>query len=425
MDPIEFSKIYEGKIQVFPKVPIKSYDDFAVIYTPGIAKVAEAVHENRDLSFSLTSRWNTIAIITNGSRVLGLGNIGPEAAMPVMEGKALLFKYLGGVDAIPIPIRADNAEDFKRVAMAIEPALGGINLEDTESPLCFEVLEELRKSLEIPVWHDDQLGTASAILAGLINGFKIAGKSTNSAKVVLFGAGAANIAAANLLEIYGFNKSKIIMIDSKGPLYPDREDIDKLMFTNKWKYNLAVSTNKDDSRTINDAFNGADAVIAASTPGPHTIKKEWIAKMADKPIVFALANPIPEIMPDEAYDNGAYIVATGRSDFPNQVNNSLVFPGVFRGVLDSRAKYISYTMAIAASQALAAYAERHGLDRQYIIPRMDEWSMFYEVAAAVADRARVEGYARNPLKYEEYLELARKRIIKTKKNIEVVTSDDN
>lgn len=425
MDPIEFSRIYEGKIQIFPKVPIKSYNDFAVIYTPGIAKVAEAIHENRELSFSLTSRWNTIAIITNGSRVLGLGNIGPEAAMPVMEGKALLFKYLGGVDAIPIPIRAKNVEDFKRVAMAIEPALGGINLEDTESPLCFEVLEELRKSLEIPVWHDDQLGTASAILAGLINAFKITGKSIRSAKIALFGAGAANIAAANLLAIYGFDKSKMVMIDSKGPLYPDREDVDKLMFTNKWKYNLAVSTNREDCRTIDDAFNGADAVIAASTPGPDTIKKEWIAKMADKSIVFALANPTPEIMPDEAYEHGAYIVATGRSDFPNQVNNSLVFPGVFRGVLDSRAKYISYTMAIAASQALAAYAEKRGISKQYIIPRMDEWNMYYEVAAAVAERANTEGYARNPLKYEEYLELARKRIIKSKKSIELVTNSGN
>ncbi|MGC8661525.1 MAG: NAD(P)-dependent malic enzyme [Nitrososphaeria archaeon] len=421
MDPIEFSRIYEGKIQVLPKVPIKSYDDFAVIYTPGIAKVAEAIHQNRDLSFTLTSRWNTIAIITNGSRVLGLGNIGPEAAMPVMEGKALLFKYLGGVDAIPIPIRASTVEDFKRVAMAIEPALGGINLEDTESPLCFEVLEELRKVLEIPVWHDDQLGTASAILAGLINAFKIADKNIRSAKVVLFGAGAANIAAANMLSIYGFDKSKIVMIDSKGPLYADRNDVDRLMFSNRWKYDLAVSTNREDSRTIEDAFNGADAVVAASTPGPNTVRNEWISRMAERSIVFALANPVPEIIPDEAIKSGAYIVATGRSDYPNQVNNSLVFPGVFRGVLDSRAKYISYTMAIAASQALANYAERRGISREYIIPRMDEWDMFYEVAAAVANKAREEGYARNPLKYEEYLELARKRIIESKKNIEMVT----
>ncbi|MGC8558330.1 MAG: NAD(P)-dependent malic enzyme [Nitrososphaeria archaeon] len=421
MDPIEFSRVYEGKIQVLPKVPIKSYDDFAVIYTPGIAKVAEAIHQNRDLSFSLTSRWNTIAIITNGSRVLGLGNIGPEAAMPVMEGKALLFKYLGGVDAIPLPIRAGSVDDFERFAKAIEPALGGINLEDTESPLCFEVLEKLRNVLEIPVWHDDQLGTASATLAGLINAFKIVGKDIGSAKVVLFGAGAANIAAANMLSIYGFDKSKMVMIDSKGPLYADRNDVDRLMFSNRWKYDLAVSTNREDSRTVEDAFRGADALVAASTPGPNTVKKEWISMMAERPIVFALANPIPEIMPDEAIKGGAHIVATGRSDFPNQVNNSLVFPGVFRGVLDSRAKYISYTMAIAASKALANYAERRGISREYIIPRMDEWDMFYEVAAAVADRAREEGYARNPLKYEEYLELARKRIIESKKNIEMVT----
>ena len=420
MDPIELSRIYEGKIQVFPKVPIREYSDFALIYTPGVAKVAEEIHRNRGMSFTLTSRWNTIAIITNGSRVLGLGKIGPEAAMPVMEGKALLFKYLGGVDAVPLPIRAESVEDFKVIAKAIEPAFGGINLEDIESPLCFEVLEELRNSLDIPVWHDDQLGTASATLAGLINAYKIAGKDIRSSKIVLFGAGAANIAAANMLEIYGFDKSRMVIIDSRGPLYPDREDVDRLMFTNRWKYNLAVTTNKEDCRSIEEAFNGADAVIAASTPGPNTIKGEWIERMADRPIVFALANPTPEIMPDEAIRHGAYIVATGRSDFPNQVNNSMVFPGVFRGVLDSRARFISYTMAIAASKALAGYAERRGLSREYIIPRMDEWDVFYEVAAAVADRAREEGYARNPLTYDEYLELARKRILKTKRDISMV-----
>ncbi len=421
MDPIEFSRKYGGKIQIEPKVPIRSYDDFAVIYTPGVAKVSEAISANKDLSFELTSRWNTIVVLTNGTRVLGLGNIGPEAALPVMEGKALLFKYLGGVDAFPLPVRAKDVNDFKAIAKAIEPAIGGINLEDTESPLCFEVLEELRKELEIPVWHDDQLGTAAASLAGLINAFKLAEKDIKTAKVVLFGAGAANIATAKLLEIYGFDKSKIILIDSKGPLYADRSDVDKLMFTNKWKYELAVTTNKEGATTVEKAFEGADAVVAASTPGPGVIKPEWISKMASRAIVFALANPDPEIMPEEAYQAGAFIVATGRSDFPNQINNSLVFPGVFRGVLDSRSKHISDTMAVEAAKALAAYAERKGLRRDYIAPRMDEWEVFYYVAAAVATKAKEEGYARLRLSYDEYLDLAKKRILKARSEIKAVT----
>ncbi|MEM4086799.1 MAG: NADP-dependent malic enzyme, partial [Saccharolobus sp.] len=308
-NPIELSKKYEGKIEIYPKIPITSYDDFALIYTPGVAEVAQAIYKDPEKSFELTSRWNMIAVVTDGTRVLGLGRIGPEAAMPVMEGKALLFKYLGGVDAIPLPINVKSADEFVNVVKAIETSFGGINLEDIESPKCFYILEKLQSVLNIPVWHDDQQGTAGAILAGLINAMILTNKDPKESKVILYGAGASNIATARILIKYGFKGENIILIDSKGPLYADREDVDHLMLYHKWKYELAVKTNKWGVKEIKDAFNGADIVIAASTPGPNVIKKEWISLMNKNAIVFALANPVPEILPQDAKEAGAKIVA--------------------------------------------------------------------------------------------------------------------
>lgn len=421
-NPIELSKKYEGKIEIYPKIPITSYNDFALIYTPGVAEVAQAIYKDPEKSFELTSRWNTIAVVTDGTRVLGLGRIGPEGAMPVMEGKALLFKYLGGVDAIPLPINVKSADEFVNVVKAIETSFGGINLEDIESPKCFYILEKLQSVLNIPVWHDDQQGTAGAILAGLINAMILTNKDPKESKVILYGAGASNIATARILIKYGFKGENIILIDSKGPLYADREDVDHLMLYHKWKYELAVKTNRWGVKEIKDAFNGADIVIAASTPGPNVIKKEWISLMNKNAIVFALANPVPEILPQDAKEVGAKIVATGRSDFPNQVNNSLIFPAIFRGVLDSRAKAITDEMIITASEALAKYARDKGINENYIIPRMDEWEAYYEVAAAIASKAVELGLARIKKSKEEFREIAKHRILRARKIMNLVVT---
>jgi malic enzyme len=417
---IELVKKHEGKIEIYPKIPVRSYNDFSLIYTPGVAEVSREIAKNKDKSFELTSRWNSVAIVTDGTRVLGLGNIGPEAALPVMEGKAVLFKYLGGVDAFPLPIRVRSAEDFVNVVKSIEPSFGGINLEDIESPKCFYILEKLQQTLDIPVWHDDQQGTAAAILAGLINSLIITNRNPKDSKVVLFGAGAANIATARVLSSYGFKLENMIIIDSKGPIYAEREDVDHFMYYHRWKYDLAVKTNKFDAKEIEDAFKDADIVIAASSPGPDVIKKKWIELMKRNPIVFALANPVPEILPQDAIDAGAEIVATGRSDFPNQVNNSLIFPGIFRGVLDSRSKKVTDEMIITASKTLAEYARAKGLRKDYIIPRMDEWEVYYKVAASVASKAVELGLARIKMSNEEFENIAKKRITRSRKIMSLI-----
>ncbi|QIW22961.1 NADP-dependent malic enzyme [Sulfolobus sp. S-194] len=409
---ISLARKYQGKLEIMPKIPIRSYEDFALIYTPGVAELVKEIQKDENQSFELTSRWNTIAILTDGSRVLGLGNVGPIASLPVMEGKALLFKFLGGVDAFPLPIKVSDKEEFIQVAKAIEPAFGGINLEDIESPKCFFILEELQKTLNIPVWHDDQQGTAGAVLAGLINAMKFTGKDKNS-KIVLMGVGAANIATARLLIKYGFNPKNMVLIDKEGPLYAERGDVDSLMFKHPWKYELAIQTNGERVKTIEEAFRGADILIAASSPEVKIDKK--LIRMMNKPIVFALANPIPEIYPNEAKEAGAVIVATGRSDFPNQVNNSLIFPALFRGVLDSRSRKISDEMIIAAAEELAKYAEEKGLREDYIIPRMDEIEVYYRMAAAVATKAVELGYARLKLSYREFLESAKERILRARR----------
>ncbi len=395
-------RFYEGKVQIMPKCAVTSPADFAIWYTPGVAAVCKEIQANTDKSFELTNRWNYVAVVSDGTRVLGLGDIGPEAGLPVMEGKALLFKYLGGVDAFPICLRTKDPDEIVRACELIEPTFGGINLEDIQKPKCFHVLEKARERLQIPVWHDDQQGTATVILAGLMNSFKIVGKDPKKALITLIGAGAANLRTAYVLIRWGIKPSNILMVDTKGLVYPGRKDITKE--EDPWKYELAQKTNGE-HRTgdITQAFKGVDAVVAASKPGPDTIKKEWVKTMADDSIVFACANPIPEIWPWEAREAGARIVATGRSDFPNQVNNSLGFPAIFRGVLDVRAKTVTDDMCIAAAEELARFAEERGMHEEDILPRMEEWEVFPREAVACALKSIDQGVARiKPSKKELY-----------------------
>ncbi|MDJ0270865.1 MAG: NADP-dependent malic enzyme [Aigarchaeota archaeon] len=423
-DAVRVAPYYAGKYEIVPKIPIKSLRDFAVWYTPGVASVSKAIVESPKLSFEYTSRWNTIAVVTDGTRVLGLGDIGPEAAMPVMEGKAVIFKYLGGVDAIPICLNAREPEKFIEIVKALEPSFGGINLEDIESPKCFRILDTLRESMQIPVWHDDQLGTASATLAGLINALKIVGKKMSDVRITLLGAGASNVATARILEKAGADPGKLILVDSRGILHAERDDMDELMLKNPWKYELALKTNRERiTGGIAEALEGADVLIAASKPGPGVVKKEWVRRMNNDAIVFALANPVPEIWPWDAREAGARIVATGRSDFPNQVNNSLIFPSVFRGALDVKATTITDEMMIRASQALAEYVPEHKLSEDYIIPTMDDWRVYIHVAASVAEQASRQGVARTPLNYDEAYVKAVKLIARARSILERLMKD--
>ena len=398
-------RFYEGKMQVLPKCAVRSVDDFAVWYTPGVAAPCREIQADPDKSFELTNRWNYVAVVSDGTRVLGLGDIGPEAALPVMEGKALLFKYLGGVDAFPICLRTKDADEIVKICKALEPSFGGINLEDIEKPKCFKVLEKAREQMQIPVWHDDQQGTATVILAGLINAFKLVGKKPKESLITLVGSGAANIRTAYVLMKWGVKPGNIILADSKGVINRNRKDITKE--EDPWKYDVTQKTNGEGrAGDIAEAFKGVDAVVAASKPGPGTIKKEWIKTMAKDAILFACANPIPEIWPWDAQDAGARIVATGRSDFPNQVNNSLGFPAIFRGVLDVKAKTVTDDMCIAAAQELASYAEERGMSENDILPRMDEWEVFPREAVACALKSIEQGVARVKPSRQELFERA-------------------
>lgn len=416
---LRYSAFYGGKIEIIPKVPIRDLVDFTVWYTPGVAAVSKLIHRDQDSSFEYTSRWNTVAIVTDGSRVLGLGNIGPEAALPVMEGKALLFKYLGGVDAFPLPIDVHEPEKIIETVHALQPAFGGVNLEDIESPKCFHLLDRLRERMEIPVWHDDQQGTAGVVLAALINAAKLTQRNLKSSKIVLYGAGAANIAAARLLMAAGINPGNLIIIDTKGALNPEREDMDELLLKHPLKYDLALKTNRE--RVVGglaEALAGADFLIAASRPGPGVIKAGDVSKMSRDAVVFALANPTPEIWPHEAEEAGAGIVATGRSDFPNQVNNSLLFPAIFRGVLDVRARTIPDEIVITAAEELAGFVEERGeLSRKRIVPTMMEWEVYPRVASKVGEKAVALGLARRKLTREEISARATAIIERSKKLI--------
>jgi malate dehydrogenase (oxaloacetate-decarboxylating) len=412
---LAYSRHYGGKIGTAPKVPVRSLDDFSIWYTPGVGAVSKAIESNPELSFQYTNRWNTIAIATDGSRVLGLGKIGPEAALPVMEGKALIYKFLGGVDAYPLTIRADNEDQFIATVKALEPSLGGVNLEDIESPKCFDVLDRLRAEMQIPVWHDDQQGTAGVVLAALFNALELTERKLQGTRIVLFGAGAANVAAARLLTQAGCNPADLIVVDSKGILHPEREDIDQLLLRNKWKYELAIKTNAE-RRTggLAEALDGADVLVAAAGQGPNLIKRSEVSKMNKHAITFLLANPVPEMWPSEAVKAGAEIVATGRSDFPNQVNNSLLFPAIFRGALDVRAKTVTDPMVIAAARELAGFAKK-GLGREKILPTMLDWRVYVKVAAALGVQAQREGQARRKASKTQLEEEATLMITRSRK----------
>jgi malate dehydrogenase (oxaloacetate-decarboxylating) len=416
-------RFYEGKVQVMPKCAIRSTDDFAIWYTPGVAAPCREIQADPDKSFEVTNRWNYVAVVTDGTRVLGLGNIGPEAAMPVMEGKALLFKYLGGVDAFPICLKTKDPDEIVRVCELLEPSFGGINLEDIEKPKCFSVLEKARAKLNIPVWHDDQQGTATVILAGLINAFKIVGKKPRESLITLMGSGAANIRTAYVLIRWGVKPGNIIMADSKGVVNPDRKDITQEK--DPWKYDLTQKTNAEGrAGAVPEAFKGVDAVVAASKPGPDTIKKDWVKTMADNAVLFACANPIPEIWPWEAEAAGARIVATGRSDFPNQVNNSLGFPAIFRGVLDVKAKTVTDDMCIAAAQELAKFAEERGMHERDILPRMEEWKVFPREAVACALKSIEQGVARVKPSRQELYQRATAIIQNARRSTELLMKHD-
>jgi malate dehydrogenase (oxaloacetate-decarboxylating) len=419
---IFYSRFYEGKMQTIPKVPVNSLDDFSIWYTPGVAAVSLAVANDQDQSFQLTNRWNTLCILTDGSRVLGLGDIGPEASLPVMEGKALIYKYLGGVDAIPLPVSAHTSDEIINLACQIQPAFGGIHLEDIASPKCFEILDALREKLSIPVWHDDQQGTAGVILAGLLNSLLLTGRKIQDARVVLMGAGAANIAAARLMISAGLRPGNLILVDSRGVLNPDRDDMDRMMLQNKWKYELALKTNEGKVEGgIDEAVQGADALIAASKPGPHTLLPATLKKMNKDAILFALSNPVPEILPSQAKKAGMKIIATGRSDFPNQVNNSLIFPSIIRGVFDVRSKSIPDEVIIVAANELANYARKEGtLTEKHILPTMMDWEIYPLVASAVGEKCVELGIARLQMTRKQIRERARHIIEKSKKMIRSV-----
>ncbi len=405
---VALSGFYQGKVETVPKVPVRSLRDFALWYTPGVAEVSRRIQADPELAFDLTGRWNTIAIVTDGSRVLGLGDIGPQAALPVMEGKALLFKWLGGVDAVPLPVSAKTPDEFVRVVESLAPAFGGINLEDIASPKCFGILETLQQRLTIPVWHDDQLGTAAATIAGLLNALTLTHRSVATTRTVLLGAGAANLVTARLLLALGHDPTRLTLVDQHGILDAERDDVDELMLRNPWKYRLALRTNGGGRQgDLAAALVGADVLLAASTPNPNTVRPEHIRAMARDPIVFALANPVPEIWPEVAREAGAAIVATGRSDFPNQVNNSLIFPAVFRGVLDARARAIPDEIVIAAAKELARHAADKGLSPAHILPTMEEVEVFPHLAAAVGDAAVALGIAGRRRTHDEFLERAR------------------
>ena len=375
---------YKGKIEVVPKCRIRDFNDFAIWYSPGVAAVCKDINKQLELAYEYTNKWNAVAVVSDGTRVLGLGDIGPEAAMPVMEGKALLYKYLGGVDAYPICLATKDQQEIINTVKILQPSFGGVNLEDISQPKCFPILYTLRKECHIPVWHDDQQGTALVTLAGLINALKVVNKKISKVKIAMLGAGSANI----------------VMVDSKGTLSKKRKELKN---THPEKWAMCCDTNGSNiDGTIEQAMENADVLICLSTPGPNIIKKEWIKKMAKNPIVFTCANPVPEIWPWEAKEAGAAVVATGRSDFENQVNNSLGFPGVFRGTLDARATTITDNMCITAAVELASCIPSNKIKPTQILPTMEDWKVYPKVAAAVAVKAIKEKVAQRKLSHGQF-----------------------
>ncbi len=389
-----------GKLGMFPRCPVRGNEDFAVWYTPGVAEPCRRIAQDPDAVWRYTGRGNTVAVLSDGSRVLGLGDIGPAAGLPVMEGKGLIFKMYGGVDAFPLCVDAPTADAMVALARAIAPSFGGINLEDIASPRCFDVLERLRVELDIPVWHDDRQGTATVIVAGLLNALALTGRTLETARFVLVGAGAANLAVAELLEFAGVDLGHVVFVDRPGILGPEHAPWHPL------RDGLVARSNGERRRGgLAEALRGADAVVALSAPGPGILTPEMVRSMAPDPIVFACANPVPEIWPWEAASAGAAVVATGRGDFPNQVNNALIFPGVFRGALDVQARTITQGMCWAAARALAELV-RTEFRADAILPPLTDLRVAPAVAAAVAGQAMAEGVARRTVSPEEISENA-------------------
>ena len=374
-EALRLSEELGGKIEVNPKVSITNMEELSVAYTPGVAAVSSAIAENKEDVYKYTTKRNLVAVVTDGSAVLGLGNIGPEAAIPVMEGKTALFKAFADVDAVPISLDTQDVEEIISHVKAIAPSFGGINLEDISAPRCFEIEKRLKEELDIPVFHDDQHGTAIVVLGALYNALKVADKKIESAKIIINGGGSAGTAIAKKMLAAG--AKNVIVCDIDGMIAEDDPALDER------HKDLASLTNPDNLKgDLQEAVKDADVFIGVSAPG--VLKKEWIATMNEKPIIFAMANPTPEIMPDEAKEGGAFIVATGRSDFPNQINNVLAFPGIFRGALDARASEITDEMQIAAAQGIASVIPESELSVDNIIP--DAFNP--KVAEVVADSVR-------------------------------------
>lgn len=376
---------WKGKIEISARCPVNGKDDLSLAYTPGVAQPCLEIQKDVNKSYELTRRWNTVAVITDGTAVLGLGDIGPEAGMPVMEGKAVLFKAFGDVDAIPLCIRSRDVDEIVRTVSLLAGSFGGINLEDISAPRCFEIEKRLKECCDIPVFHDDQHGTAVITLAGLINALKLVKKDIHEVKIVTSGAGAAGIAIIRLLMSMGLKN--VIMTDRTGAIYEGREGLNPI------KKEMAKITNQTHEKgTLAEVIRGADVFIGVSAPG--TLTKEMVSTMAENPIIFACANPTPEIFPEEAKAGGAAIVSTGRSDYPNQVNNVLAFPGIFRGALDVRASEINDEMKVAAAYAIAGLVSDEELNPEYILPSAYNPRVKNAVASAVAEAARKTGVAR-------------------------------
>lgn len=415
-DAMKMHPYYQGKIEIVPKCVIRDIQDFAIWYTPGVAEPCKDIQKNPEAAFQHTNKANMVGIVTDGTRVLGLGDIGPMAGLPVMEGKALLFKYLGGVDAFPICLDTKDPDEIIKTVKYLCPTFGGINLEDIANPKCFYILERLRSEAPIPVWHDDQQGTAAVTVAGLINALKVVGKRMEDVRVALIGVGAANVCIARMMFKAGIDPKKTMIVDSKGILSKKRDDIDPHSHKEKWE--LAQATNAEGKDgDMADAIAGKDVLIALSKSGPDVIRKDWVARMADNAVVFVCANPIPEIWPWEAKEAGARVVATGRSDFPNQVNNSIGFPAIFRGTLDVMARTITDEMCIAAAVELAKCAEDKGLRDDYLLPTMDEWETFPREAVAVAKKAMEQGVARLKIGERELFRMAEEKIRRAQEEV--------
>ena len=376
---------WKGKLDTVPKMKVENSDDLSLAYTPGVAQPCIEIQKNPALSYDLTGRGNTVAVITDGSAVLGLGDIGPEAGMPVMEGKCVLFKAFGGVNAIPLCVKTKDVDEFVSAVSLISGSFGGINLEDISAPRCFEIEEKLKQKCDIPIFHDDQHGTAIVVLSAMINALKVVGKRMEDIKVVTSGAGAAGIAIIKLLISMGLQN--VIMCDRTGAIYEGRENL------NPAKAEIAKITNRNkEAGSLKDVIRGADVFIGVSSPG--TVSPEMVKSMAPGAILFPMANPTPEIMPDEALKAGAAVVGTGRSDFPNQINNVLAFPGIFRGTFDVRASEINDEMKLAAAYALSELVSPEELSPDYIIVPAFDPRVGPAVAKAVAEAAKRTGVAR-------------------------------